>query len=509
MDLSSFKFNPRIAEGIRRQGYTEATPIQEKAIPHVLEGNDVLCLAQTGTGKTAVFVLPILEHLLKKRPGPVRALILSPTRELAEQTREFFTALGSATPLGFTSIYGGTNINKQINRLKNGVEVVVACPGRLLDHMNRGTIDLSEVEILVIDEADRMLDMGFIPDVRKIVKKVPRDRQTLLFSATMPDDVRQLAQEVLWDPVTVEVAHSKPAHTVAHAIYPVEHYLKTSLLKEILKMTDTGSVLVFTRTKHRARRVGNQLSRSGYDAASLHGDMGQGARQDTLKKFKSGKIQILVATDIAARGIDISTISHVINYDIPDTPDNYIHRIGRTGRAERTGDAFTFVSHEDERTVRAIEGVLGEEIERRFMDKFDYSAPAPPGRPPQHYNKGGSRHGKQTSAVYNDGRRYTDSSSSQKRYAQGRTGQHRDGSGHGGHRRYQKNKSGGQHSNKGGHGGSNRHHQGSSGGHHKKHGGKGGQNRHHHNKSGGQQKNRSGQYHHHKKGGKGNRRRRK
>jgi len=477
MDLSSFKFNPRIAEGIRRQGYTEATPIQEQGIPPILEGRDAVCLAQTGTGKTAVFVLPILEHLVKRPPGPVRALVLSPTRELAEQTREFFTGLGSGTSLGFTTVYGGVNINKQISRLKRGVEVVVACPGRLLDHLNRGTIDLSHIEILVIDEADRMFDMGFMPDVRRIIQKVPKQRQTLLFSATMPDDVRVLAKEVTWDPVTIEIEHSKPAHTVSHALYPVQHYLKTSLLIEILKMTETGSVLVFTRTKHRARRVGNQLSRNGYDAASLHGDMGQSARTTTLKRFKNEETHILVATDIAARGIDISTISHVINYDIPDTPDNYIHRIGRTGRAERSGDAFTFVSHEDERTVRAIERVLGEEIERRFVDGFDYKAPAPRGRSPQHYDKGRShqRQGHQGKAVYNDGRRFDPN--------QG----HRRGGEQGGGRSYPQGGSG--------HGGEKRHPQGQS----------------HHGKSGGQQKKQGGQYHHHKKGGqsKGNRRRRK
>jgi len=437
MDMDSFKFNPRIAEGIRRQGYVEATPIQEKAIPPILDGRDIVCLAQTGTGKTAVFVLPILERLMNRPVHSVRALVLSPTRELAEQTRSFFTGLGSRTPLRFLSVYGGVNINNQIDRLDNGVEVVVACPGRLLDHMKRGTIDLSNVEMLVIDEADRMFDMGFLPDVRRIVQQTPNSRQTMLFSATMPDDVRALTKEVLRDPVTVEIAHSKPAETVSHAIYPVKHHIKTSLLLEILKLTDTGSVLVFTRTKHRARRVGNQLARKGFEAASLRGDMSQSARQTTLKKFKNGDTQILVATDIAARGIDISTISHVINYDIPDTPDNYIHRIGRTGRAERTGDAFTFVSEKDERTVRAIERVLGEQIERRFIDSFDYDAPAPIGRPPQHYDRGRSHqhHGHQGKREPSHGNRPSSGRSGQGAPKQHHHGQRHHGKPGGGHKK--------------------------------------------------------------------------
>lgn len=377
MGFSQFKLHPQITAGVKAQGYDAPTPIQRQAIPPVLEGHDVMGLAQTGTGKTAAFVLPILERLLQGPRGRVRALVIAPTRELAEQIHTEIGKLGAQTRLRSVTIYGGVGLNPQIQKLRAGVEIVVACPGRLLDHINQRTIDLSHVEALVLDEADRMFDMGFLPDIRRIIKHVPAKRQTLLFSATMPDDIRKLAHEVLHAPVTVQVGHTAPANTVSHALYPVDQHLKTALLLELLKHTDTGSVLIFTRTKHRAKTVGRKLEQAGYRAASLQGNLSQNKRQAALDGFRSGSHQILVATDIAARGIDISSISHVINYDMPDTTDAYTHRIGRTGRAAKTGDAFTFATREDEATVRSIERVLGEKIERRTVKSFDYKTPAP------------------------------------------------------------------------------------------------------------------------------------
>ena len=363
--------------GVKAQGYTTPTPIQRQAIPQVMQGRDVMGLAQTGTGKTAAFVLPILERLLQGPRVRVRALIIAPTRELAEQIHESIKELGHQTKLHSITIYGGVGVNPQIQKLRAGVEVVVACPGRLLDHINQGTIRLSSLEVLVLDEADRMFDMGFLPDIRKILKHVPTKRQTLLFSATMPDDIRRLAHEILHDPVTVQVGHTAPVNTVSHALYPVGQHLKTALLLELLHHTDTGSVLIFTRTKHRAKRVAQQLEKAGYKAASLQGNLSQNRRQAALDGFRDGSFQILVATDIAARGIDVSSISHVINYDIPDTVDAYTHRIGRTGRAAKTGDAFTLITREDEPMVRSIERVLGAKIERRTLKGFDYTKPAP------------------------------------------------------------------------------------------------------------------------------------
>ena len=377
MNFSSFKLHPQIAAAVKALGYQTPTPIQLQAIPPVMQGLDVMGLAQTGTGKTAAFVLPILERLLTGPHGKVRALIIAPTRELAEQIHVSIGELGHGTQIRSVTIYGGVSVNPQIQKLRTGVEIVVACPGRLLDHINQRTIDLSHLEVLVLDEADRMFDMGFLPDIRRIIKHVPAKRQTLMFSATMADDIRKLAHEVLHKPVTVQVGHTAPANTVSHALYPVEQHLKTPLLLELLKHTDTESVLIFTRTKHRAKRVGQQLEKAGYRAASLQGNLSQNRRQEALDGFRSGSHQILVATDIAARGIDVSLISHVINYDIPDTTDAYTHRIGRTGRAAKTGDAFTFVTREDEDTVRSIERVLGEKIERRTVKDFDYKKTAP------------------------------------------------------------------------------------------------------------------------------------
>ena len=390
MEFTSFNLHPKVTAGVIAAGYVTPTPIQAKAIPSVLEGRDVMGLAQTGTGKTAAFALPILHRLMDGGRGHVRALVIAPTRELAEQIHEAIVSLGKETGIGSVTVYGGVNINPQIKKLKSGVEVVVACPGRLLDHIGQGTIDLSRVDVLVLDEADQMFDMGFFPDIRRILGHLSRERQTLLFSATMPAEIRRLAQDVLRNPITIQVGNTAPPVTVSHAIYPVAQHLKTPLLLELLQHTDTESVLVFTRTKHRAKRLGEQLEKAGYKAASLQGNLSQNRRQAALDGFRDGTFQILVATDIAARGIDVSQISHVVNYDIPDTPEAYVHRIGRTGRAARSGDAFTLVTGEDTSMVRTIERVLGAPLERRTVTGFDYSIPAPqkdiefarPPRPP-------------------------------------------------------------------------------------------------------------------------------
>jgi ATP-dependent RNA helicase RhlE len=381
LNFEAFQLDGRIASGVAALGYSAPTPIQREAIPPCLAGKDVLGLAQTGTGKTAAFALPILQRLLRGRRGTVRALVVAPTRELAEQIQENFVALGKETGLRSTAIYGGVAIGPQFQRLRAGVDVVVACPGRLLDHLTRRTIDLSAVEVLVLDEADRMFDMGFLPAVRRIVRHLPSTRQTLLFSATMPDDIRKLVREIQRDPVVVQVDRTSAAVTVSHALYPVEQSRKTALLLEILGRTQTSSVLVFTRTKHRAKRVAEQLSAAGHAAASLQGNLSQGRRQAALSGFRDGSFPILVATDIAARGIDVSTISHGINYDIPDTVDAYTHRIGRTGRAARSGEAFTLVCREDEPQVKAIERALGSPIERRVLSgagTCSSAASAPP-----------------------------------------------------------------------------------------------------------------------------------
>ncbi len=391
MQFKKFNLRPRVAAGITAAGYVTPTPIQDRAIPSVMAGRDVMGLAQTGTGKTAAFTLPILHRLEQGERGVVRALIIAPTRELAEQINEAVTALGRQTRLRSITVYGGVNINPQIDKLKRGVEIVVACPGRLLDHINQGTINLSRLEILVLDEADQMFDMGFLPDIRRILGKLPRQRQTLLFSATMPVEIQGLAREILSDPVTIQVGNTAPPVTVSHAIYPVGQHLKTPLLLGLLHHTDTESGLIFTRTKHRAKRLGEQLDKAGYRAASLQGNLSQNRRQAALDGFRDGTFQILVATDIAARGIDVSQVSHVINYDIPDTPEAYVHRIGRTGRAAKSGDAFTMVTPEDGAMVRTIEKKLGTTLERRTVEGFDYSVPAPQkdqefARPPRSRN---------------------------------------------------------------------------------------------------------------------------
>jgi ATP-dependent RNA helicase RhlE len=377
VSFETFDLHPRIAAGVHSAGYLQPTPIQQQAIPPILAQRDVIGMAQTGTGKTAAFVLPILQRLTEGPRGRVRALILCPTRELAEQINDHIRELGQHTRTRSVALYGGVSQRPQVDALRDGAEIAVACPGRLLDLINQREIDLTHVEILVLDEADRMFDMGFLPDIRRILKHVPARRQTLLFSATMPDDIRKLAHDILHNPVTVQIGEPAPAATVSHALYPVPPHLKTALLLELLKQTDTDSVLVFTRTKHRTERLAKQLKRAGYRAASLQGNLSQNRRQAAMDGFREGRVQILVATDIAARGIDVSSITHVINYDMPDTADAYTHRIGRTGRAAKTGDAFTLVTDDDADMVRAIERALGAPVERRRLPGFDYGAPAP------------------------------------------------------------------------------------------------------------------------------------
>jgi ATP-dependent RNA helicase RhlE len=377
MNFESFHLDPHIESGIRALRYTMPTPIQVQSIPTILQGRDMIGLAQTGTGKTAAFALPVLQRLLAGSQKCVRALILAPTRELAEQIHEAVEQLGRYTRLKCVAIYGGVNQNPQIRKIREGAEIVMACPGRLIDLLNQGAISLSALEVLVLDEADRMFDMGFLPDIRKIMKHIPARRQTLLFSATMPDDIRNLAKDILHDPVTVQVGESVPVATVSHTVYPVEQHLKTALLVKLLHQTSTKSVLIFTRTKHRATRLSKQIMQAGFAATSLQGDLTQKNRQKALGGFRNGTYRILVATDIAARGIDVTRISHVINYDAPDTVDAYTHRIGRTGRAARSGDAFTFMTSKDRSLVWDIENALGEKMERRTLEGFDYRAPAP------------------------------------------------------------------------------------------------------------------------------------
>lgn len=367
MNFNQFKFHPQINAGISAAGYSTPTPIQQRAMPPVLEGRDVMGLAQTGTGKTAAFVLPILQHLLSGPRGRVRALVLAPTRELAEQTHTAFQTLGRQTHLRSMTVYGGVSAQPQIKALRKGVEIVVACPGRLLDLMGQQAINLNSVDVLVLDEADQMFDMGFLPAIRRILSALPSKRQTLLFSATMPDEIRTLSNEFLRQPVTVEMGDSRPVETVGHAMYSVDQTKKFDLLLKILRQSGSGKMLVFTRTKHRAKKLAMQLQKAGLSATSLQGNLSQNRRQEAMDSFRSGRVKVLVATDIAARGIDVLRISHVINYDMPDTAVAYTHRIGRTGRMEKRGTALSLATQEDSSMVRTIERLLGQSLERRSL----------------------------------------------------------------------------------------------------------------------------------------------
>jgi ATP-dependent RNA helicase RhlE len=380
LSFERFRFDRRIAAGVKSNGFNVPTPIQERAIPVILQGRDLLGIAQTGTGKTAAFVLPILQRLSQGQRGKVRALIVAPTRELAEQIHQDIVKLGRDTRIRSVAIYGGVSKGPQLAALRRGVEIVVACPGRLLDHVDARGIDLSHVKVLVLDEADRMCDMGFLPDVRRIIRQVPEKRQTLFFSATMPKDIRVLADRILGDPVTVQIGSMTPVDTVSHALYPVPDDRRKELLVAMLQRTSTGRVLVFTRTKHRARNLADHMKKHGHRAAALQGNMSQSQRQQAIDGFRKGRIDVLVATDIAARGIDVSEISHVVNFDMPNTVDAYTHRIGRTGRAERTGEAFTLAVRGDGLMIRQIEKSLGTALERRRLPNFDYGVGFDPER---------------------------------------------------------------------------------------------------------------------------------
>jgi len=364
MNFTAFEFHPQIQTAIANSGYETPTPIQVQAIPPVMAGRDLLGLAQTGTGKTAAFVLPILQRLYAGPKGKIRALIIAPTRELAEQTHTYIGKMAKHSHLRSIVIYGGVSKQGQINKIRQGAEIIVACPGRLLDLINDKAVSLSAVEMLILDEADHMFDKGFLPDIRRILKNLPAKRQTLVFSATMPQEIRSLAEDILTNPATVQIDHTKPAATISHVLYHVDPKGKTDLLKKILHEKQAASAIVFTKTKHKAKNLALHLQKSGCRATSLQGNLSQQKRQLALDGFKSGKFNILVATDIAARGIDVSGISHVINYDVPNTAETYTHRTGRTGRAAKTGEACTFATPEDSKIIQLIERNLGKKMRR-------------------------------------------------------------------------------------------------------------------------------------------------
>lgn len=379
--FAELSLGPELLEAVSAAGYTHPTPIQQQAIPLALAGRDLIGLAQTGTGKTAGFTLPIIHNLISapltdSSGGPihrVRVLILTPTRELAAQVEESFRKYGQFTDLRVVPIYGGVGLEPQSKALREGVDVVVATPGRLLDHMERQNVVFDDLEVLVLDEADRMLDMGFAPQLNRIVTEIPRYRQTLLFSATMSPEVEALARKYLRKPVVVQVGRrSEAASTVTHAVYPVPRERKTTLLVELLKKAEMDSVLIFTRTKHGADRVVRHLNDGGIAATAMHADKSQGERTRALEGFKAGEIRVLVATDIAQRGLDVSGITHVINYDVPQQPEDYVHRIGRTGRAAATGDAYTFMAPDEIAMVRTIERMIGQQIPRISVPGYDF-----------------------------------------------------------------------------------------------------------------------------------------
>jgi ATP-dependent RNA helicase RhlE len=374
MSFDSFSFYPTIKAGISAVGYNNPTPIQLRAIPPILNGRDVLGLAQTGTGKTAAFVLPILQRLSNGPRGKLRALIISPTRELAEQTHTAINSLAVRTNLRSLSVYGGVSAKPQIKALRAGAEIVVACPGRLLDLMGQRVINLNSIETVVLDEADQMFDMGFLPSLRRILSVLPKKRQTLMFSATMPSEIRLLVDEFLNHPLTVELGSSRPVKTVRHEVYRVEQTRKVKLLLSILQQSGAGKVLVFTRTKYRAKKLAAQLVKAGLSATSLQGNLSQPQRQRAMNNFRSGRVKVLVATDIASRGIDVTRITQVINFDMPDTAVAYTHRIGRTGRMANLGTALTFATQDDLSMIRTIERLLGRSMEHRRIAGFDKGA---------------------------------------------------------------------------------------------------------------------------------------
>ena len=366
MQFTQFNFHPDVYTGIASAAYHRPTPIQEKAIPPILEGKDVIGLAQTGTGKTAAFVLPILQRLLGRpagnRSGLPKVLIMAPTRELAEQIRENVCMLAAHTSIKSMAVYGGVSKTPQIRNLRRGVDIIVACPGRLKDLLSEKALALKAVKTLVLDEADQMLDMGFLPDIRRIIRYLPENRQSLVFSATMPKEIRHLVQTILRRPVKVQMDHTLPPPRIRHGRINVQKEDRTALLKKLFSGTGMTSTLVFTRTKHKAKSLALQLKKSGFSAVSLQGNLSQTQRRRAMDGFRNGAFKILVATDIAARGIDVSGVSHVINYDLPDTVETYIHRTGRTGRADQSGYAYTFASAADGRMIASIEKALGKKM---------------------------------------------------------------------------------------------------------------------------------------------------
>ena len=371
MSFKQFQFTAEINKNIISCGYEHPTPIQEKSIPEIMAGKDILGLAQTGTGKTAAFALPIIQRLSKGSKGKVRTLIVAPTRELAEQINTSFKELAVGTGLRSIAVYGGVGKNPQLEAFRRGVEILVACPGRLLDHLNNHDLKLNKVETLVLDEADQMFDMGFFPDIRRILKHLPQKRQTLLFSATMPADIRKLADEILTDPQEIRIKLEQPLDLITQALYPVSKRQKSALLLHLLKENPTdGSTLIFTRTKYGAKNLAKKLVKAGFSASALQGNMSQNQRQKALSGFRDGTFKMLVATDIAARGIDVSRVAQVVNFDLPSTAEAYTHRIGRTGRAERSGRAISFMCYDDQAMVKAIERLQGKTIERITVDGF-------------------------------------------------------------------------------------------------------------------------------------------
>jgi ATP-dependent RNA helicase RhlE len=377
--FTQLKLHPNLLQGLKDLGFPRPTPIQADAIPPAMAGRDLLACAMTGSGKTAAFLLPILHKLIGKPRGATRALVLTPTRELAAQILEDLNDLAVHTPISAASVFGGVGMGPQEHAFRSGVDVIVGTPGRLLDHFRSPYAKLASLEFLVLDEADRMLDMGFLPDIRRILRHIPTRRQTLFFSATMPGPIAELSREMLRDPATINLERrSAPATGITHAVYPVPQHLKPVLLAALLQKGDMHDALVFTRTKHRADRLARFLAAQNLKVERIHGNRSQSQRTEALAGFKSGKYRVLVATDIAARGIDVTALGHVVNFDVPIVPDDYIHRVGRTARAEATGSAFTLVSPEEEGSLRGIEKAIGKRLPRVTVPDFDYTARGEP-----------------------------------------------------------------------------------------------------------------------------------
>ena len=375
MPFTQLKLKPALLKAIKELGFVRPTPIQAEAIPPAMEGRDLIACAQTGSGKTAAFLLPIVNHLMDRPRRTTRALVLAPTRELAAQISEDLDALAVHTPVSGAAVYGGVGMGPQEHAFRSGVDIIIATPGRLMDHMRSSYASLQHVEHLVLDEADRMLDMGFLPEIRRIIAKLPTRRQTLFFSATMPPPIAVLAKEMLKDPVSIQMQRqAAPAAGITQAVYPVPQEAKSELIVHLLRQKTMSQALVFTRTKHRANRLADYLVQAGIRAERIHGNRSQPQRTAALAGFKNGTYPVLVATDIAARGIDVDALGHVVNFDVPQVPDDYIHRVGRTGRADATGEAFTFVSADEENDLRAIERAIGKRLPRVTVPDFDYQA---------------------------------------------------------------------------------------------------------------------------------------